>query len=51
MEKNKSMSGGGVSIDTMREVSVQRVSIKDDVEILGHVFHGLKDIWAMGIRC
>ena len=30
--------------DTTREVVIQKVSIKDDVEILGHIFHGLKDI-------
>lgn len=30
--------------DTTREVTIQKVSIKDDIEILGHVFHGLKDI-------
>lgn len=46
MEKNKVMNGGGASLDTMREVTVQRVSIKDDVVILGHVFHGLEDIKA-----
>ena len=30
--------------DTTREVTIQKVSINDDVEILGYVFHGLKDI-------
>lgn len=30
--------------DTTREVVVREVSIVDDVEILGHVFHGLQDI-------
>ena len=30
--------------DTSREVTIQKVSINEDVEILGHVFHGLKDI-------
>ena len=30
--------------DTTREVTIQKVFINDDIEILGHVFHGLKDI-------
>ena len=30
--------------DTTREAVIQKVSIKDDIEILGHIFHGLKDI-------
>ncbi len=30
--------------DTTRDVIIRSVSIMDDIEILGHVFHGLKDI-------
>ncbi len=30
--------------DTTRETVIKKVSIADDVEILGHVFHGLEDI-------
>ena len=30
--------------DTTREVTIQNVSINNEMEILGHVFHGLKDI-------
>lgn len=30
--------------DITREATIEKVSIKDDIEILGHVFHGLKDI-------
>ena len=30
--------------DITREATIQKVSVKDDIEILGHVFHGLKDI-------
>ena len=30
--------------DTTREAVIQKVSNKDDIEILGHIFHGLKDI-------
>lgn len=30
--------------DTTREVVIRKVSISDDIEILGHVFHGLQDI-------